>query len=180
MRPALFAVVVCVAALAGSVHAQHPPEDVEAPGEASEHAHAVAAARAMLQDDVSWIAARTGWRIVSVPAIETRTDRELSMMFFGIAEQPDGMTPLALYGREVHILYISDRLTFDNLIDRSILLHELVHHMQVLDNVRSGCREAEEAQAYKLQVDWLVEHGVADPYALLGIAKSDIDGLVCP
>ena len=52
--------------------------------------------------------------------------------------------------------------------------------MQVVNDVRTGCREAEEAQAYKLQVDWLVEHGVADPYALLGIAKSDIDGLACP
>jgi hypothetical protein len=159
--------------------ADGPPVDVSS--EAPEHKPSeVLAARRLAQGDVEWIAGKTGWRTVSVPALETRTARELAIMFFGAAEGFEGMTPLALYGREVRILYLSNRLTFDNLIDQSILLHELVHHMQVINAAPIECREAQEALAYRLQVVWLREHGVADPYALLGIAQSDIDGLTCP
>jgi hypothetical protein len=166
-----------------SVCAQPAPDDVQLdlPIEAPEHNPSeVLAARRLAAGDVAWIAGKTGWRVVSVPALETRNARDLAIMFFGAAEGFETMAPLALYGREVHILYLSNRLTFDNLIDRSILLHELVHHMQVVNAAPLECREAQEAQAYKLQVAWLREQGVVDPYGLLGIAQSDIDGLVCP
>ena len=172
------AVLVIVSAAAMAVDAQPLPPDIEAP-EHVDRSGALATARRMAEGDVAWIAAKTGWRIVSVPEIKTRTDRELSVMFFGVAEGFDGVTPLALYGREVHVLYVSDRLTFDNLIDQSILMHELVHHMQVVNAVQAGCREAEEAQAYRLQVLWLTDHGVKSPYTLLGIAPSEIESLVC-
>lgn len=178
-RPALrLAALVIVAASTIAVDAQPMPPDVEVP-EHVDRAGTLAKARRMAQGDVAWIAAKTGWRTVSVPEIKTRTDRELSVMFFGVAEGFDGVTPLALYGREVHVLYVSDRLTFDNLIDQSILMHELVHHMQIVNAVQAGCREAEEAQAYRLQVLWLTDHGVKAPYTLLGIAPSEIESLVC-
>jgi hypothetical protein len=167
-----------------AVHAQlilsNKAVDGPAEGAGRNNGDTAAAARRLAQDDVAWIARKTGWRNVSVPRIETKSGRELSIMFFGAAEGIDGLTPLALYGRETHVLFLSDRLVFDNLVDQSILLHELVHHMQVVNTVPSACREAAEGQAYRLQVMWLAEHGVADPYALLGISQYEVESLTCP
>jgi hypothetical protein len=52
--------------------------------------------------------------------------------------------------------------------DRSILLHELVHHVQRFNKVTPPCPAALERQAYDLQARWLREQGVADPYGLMG------------
>ena len=45
----------------------------------------------------------------------------------------------------------------------SILLREMVHHMQAINNVEFGCREGAEARGYELQAQWLRENGMADP-----------------
>lgn len=136
--------------------------------------------QAMAEAEVRWIAGKTGWKTASVPRIEVRTTRDLAIMFFGNAEGYEGVRPLALYARDQHILFLADALALDNLLDQSILLHELVHHMQVGNNVEFDCREETERQAYRLQVEWLREHGVAQPYAFVGVSQSQIDGLTCP
>lgn len=138
------------------------------------------ARQALAEADVRWIAGKTGWKAASVPRIEVRTTRDLAIMFFGNAEGYEGVRPLALYARDQHILFLADELALDNLLDRSILLHELVHHMQVANNVEFDCREETERQAYRLQAEWLREHGVTQPYAFIGIPEARIDGLFCP
>lgn|SRR5690242_6172105 len=134
----------------------------------------------LAEAELKWIAAKTGWRQISVPEIRTKTSAELSTMFFGDPEGIDGIRPLALYARDEHILYISDALKFDNLADRSILLHELVHHLQVANGAQSTCREAAEAQAYGLQIQWLREQGIENPVKLLGLSEIDLMSLGCP
>ena len=136
--------------------------------------------QAMAEADVRWIAGKTGWKTASAPRIELRTTRDLAIMFFGNADGFEGVRPLALYARDQHILFLADELALDNLLDQSILLHELVHHMQISNNVEFHCREETERQAYRLQIDWLREHGIAQPYAFVGITQSQIDSLVCP
>jgi hypothetical protein len=143
-------------------------------------ANAIDARQAMVAADVQWIAGKTGWKPVSVPRIEARSSRELAAMFFGDAEGYEGVRPLALYARNEHILFLADELALDNLLDQSILLHELVHHMQVSNNIAFDCREEAERQAYQLQAQWLREHGVAQPYAFIGIPEAQIEGLSCP
>jgi len=141
---------------------------------------ALDARQAMADADVHWIAGKTGWTTISVPRIETRSTRDLALMFFGSAEGYEGVRPLALYARDQHILFLADELSLENLLDQSILLHELVHHMQVGNNAEFDCREETERQAYRLQVEWLREHMVAQPYAFLGIPEAQIEGLTCP
>ena len=51
----------------------------------------------------------------------------------------------------------------DGLIDRSILLHELIHDVQ-LHNRDWDCLGAPEWEAYRLQDLWLQEHGVILPF----------------
>jgi len=145
------------------------------------HAKSGAEERNVLAEaELKWIAAKTGWRQISVPEIRIKSSAELSTMFFGYPEGIDGIRPLALYSRDEHILYISDGLKFDNLADRSILLHELVHHLQVANAAQSTCREASEAQAYGLQIQWLREQGIENPIKLLGLSEMDLMSLGCP
>lgn len=173
-RSGLFVLVMtailmaAVSALGGQVAAVDQPQP------------AVDARQNMAEADVRWIVSKTGWKTASVPRIEVRTSRDLAAMFFGNAEGYEGVRPLALYARDQHILFLSDQLALDNLLDQSILLHELVHHLQVSNTVEFDCREETEQQAYRLQVEWLREHGVAQPYAFIGIPEAQIDGLTCP
>jgi hypothetical protein len=55
----------------------------------------------------------------------------------------------------------------NDLRQKSTLLHELVHHVQRSNNVELPCVAAYERQAYDLQVKWLREQGVDDPYDLI-------------
>ena len=51
--------------------------------------------------------------------------------------------------------------------DQSELLHELVHHFQNLHKLKYGCGAEREKLAYELQIAWLREKGVRDPYEFL-------------
>ena len=56
----------------------------------------------------------------------------------------------------------------DDIRDRSVLLHELIHHVQ-LGNRDYACIEAPEWEAYKLQEAYLDEHGIASGFDWLQI-----------
>jgi hypothetical protein len=68
-----------------------------------------------------------------------------------------------------------------NILDQSILVHELVHHLQVVNHIQLECWGRYEAQAYELQIRWLRTQGIEDPYRLLRATKTAIDSLAeCP
>ena len=75
----------------------------------------------------------------------------------------------SLYSETDHTVYLPDSWRADNLRDRSILLHELVHHLQYLNKVKADCPSEYEWQAIDLQLKWLGEQGVDDPLDLLGL-----------
>ena len=81
----------------------------------------------------------------------------------------DGLQVEALYSERDHSIYLSDGWKADNLRRSSILLHELVHHLQYLNHVKVTCESEYELQAYKLQLAWLGEQGVKDPLDYMGI-----------
>ena len=47
----------------------------------------------------------------------------------------------------------------ESLIAQSYLVHELVHHAQLLSRKPYPCHAAKEREAYMLQNQWLAEHG---------------------
>ena len=47
----------------------------------------------------------------------------------------------------------------DSVRSQSYVLHELVHHAQLLSGKHYACRAAKEREAYELQNRWLAEHG---------------------
>jgi hypothetical protein len=75
---------------------------------------------------------------------------------------------LAFYVHATATIYLPDTWRPGGLRDQSLLLHELVHHVQRSNKVVPPCPAALERQAYELHATWLREHGVAEPYELIG------------
>jgi hypothetical protein len=97
-------------------------------------------------------------------------DRPLAGLVFAFAGDPvdhegetvDLMSEMrGLYNAAEAVIYLARPWSAASVRDRSVLLHELVHHRQVAAR-HWYCPQAMEWDAYRLQEDWLTEHGV-DP-----------------
>lgn len=82
--------------------------------------------------------------------------------------------PRALYGLSTHILYLPIQWSPSDIGDQSILLHELVHHLQSINETPVSCPAQYNGLAYQVQIAWLIEQGVSAPYEFLGINPTDI------
>jgi hypothetical protein len=116
---------------------------------------------------IAWIVAKTGWTVHEAPLIRFIPEAELVKMFTGGKETDFHIH--ALYADKEHSIYLPDGWRADDLYDRSALLHELVHHLQNLNNVKAACSSEYELQAFELQAAWLREQGVEDPLNFMGI-----------
>ncbi len=116
---------------------------------------------------VDWIVAKTGWAVHEAPLIRFVPYAELVKKFTG--GKPTDFHVEAIYSDQDHSIYLPDGWRAEDLRARSVLLHELVHHLQYLNHVKATCESEYELQAFKLQVAWLDEHGVDDPLGLLDI-----------
>ena len=128
-----------------------------------------------------WISAETGWPIPEHPSFLYLTNHELRAYAYGCDDDPIPeaskdicaarkdwdiddwekiKAPLALYNHREQIVVLNKTFNIDSIHDQSVLLHELVHHMQNhigvnLDTV--GCKGDLEKEAYELQNKWLKE-----------------------
>lgn len=66
---------------------------------------------------------------------------------------------LAAYDRQERHIFLTHPWSPLNLFDQSVLLHELIHDVQLQNRVWA-CPGAPEREAYLLQDKWLVEHGL--------------------
>jgi hypothetical protein len=117
---------------------------------------------------IAWIVEKTGWTAREAPPIRFVPYTELVNLFSG-GKGTDYHVE-SVYSEVDHTIYLPDGWRPDDRHDRSVLLHELVHHLQYLNNVKATCASEYELQALKLQVAWLIEQGVDDPLGLLGIS----------
>ena len=106
-----------------------------------------------------WINAHTGLPLLTeVPRIEQRTSTELFVMMYKDDKDADKYDIMAVTAYDT--IYL--RNTFDerDILDLSILVHELVHVMQNLSDVEYACIIENEQEAYELQSKWLAQNGV--------------------
>jgi|SRR5215469_6470672 len=129
---------------------------------------------------INWIVQQTGWPAANVPPIKITSFahlRELS----GLSSEAEWIRPAAFYSKGEHAIYLAENWNKNDLVDQSILVHELVHHLQIEDNIQFECLGRYEAQAYDLQIQWLRTQGVKDPHKLLHASKTSIETLAeCP
>jgi hypothetical protein len=137
-------------------------------------------ARISSETYMSWIIQQTGWPAADIPSIKTTSFahlRELS----GLSSDAEWIRPAAFYSKSEHLIYLADSWNKDDLVDQSILVHELVHHLQIEDHIQFACWGRYEAQAYELQIQWLRTQAVQDPHNLLRASKASIQSLgECP
>jgi len=123
---------------------------------------------------IAWIVAKTGWVVQEPPPIRFVPQTQLDEMYCSGNSSSNDIHPCALYSNKSHMIYLPEKWNSNDLHDRSALLHELVHHLQALNNVKATCLAAFEPQAFDLQFEWLREQGIQDPYNFLGINRLTI------
>jgi hypothetical protein len=121
---------------------------------------------------LAWIAVQLGVQPPVAPQIEFASPQQMAQLAYGSCQPTLPVT--ALYDRKTHTVYLDKGWQPDDLRNQSILLHELVHHVQESHQFPYPCMAAREGAAYSLQVKWLREHGVADPFSLLNINEITI------
>jgi hypothetical protein len=62
---------------------------------------------------------------------------------------------IAIYEDATQTIYLSDRWEGSSLADQSVLVHEMVHHLQYQAGIRYACGGARERPAYLAQKKWL-------------------------
>jgi len=83
-------------------------------------------------------------------------------------------TTVALYDDTGKIIYLPEAWIGSTPVELSVLVHEMVHHLQNLAGIKFACLEARETLAYAAQQDWLALFGhdffadfETDPFTLL-------------
>lgn len=106
---------------------------------------------------MQWVAARTGVSISSLPRVVI--SRAEMVARIGNPMRNSAMARALYVPGEVVI----DDEFWDNDDTRTIsfLVHELVHHAQYVSKRPYPCANAKEWEAYRLQNQWLAEHGLA-------------------
>ena len=131
---------------------------------------------------MNWIVRQTGWATADIPPIKITSLAHMSEMLLGPSSGLEGIIqPKALYSKNERLIYLAESWNKNDLLDQSIFVHELVHHLQVENHIQFECWGRYEAQAYELQIQWLRAQGVKDPYNLLHASRTAIESLaVCP
>jgi len=115
-----------------------------------------------------WIGANSTLPVegVPLPEIEFLSSEELHNLY--TVEDACDTNYRALYDMNHTIIYLLDDWDESNLIDRSFLLHELVHHVQKEEGYEF--RVMREEESYLLQFSYLEESATDDSDEMLRIS----------
>lgn len=91
--------------------------------------------------------------LVSVP------DVDLVAMRYGPGSTVAPGTVVAVYDDVARIIYLSEGWTGRTPAELSVLVHEMVHHLQKAGDMRFACPSEREAVAYHAQEAWLGQFG---------------------
>jgi hypothetical protein len=123
---------------------------------------------------IAWIVAATVLAAPEPPRIEFVPKQELVERAFEANHGEVRLRVDALYDRDQEVVYLPEHWDGNDIGQVGALLHELVHHVQKFNKVKGECPAANERLAYDLQLAWLRERGVQDPYTLLKIDEFTI------
>ncbi len=103
--------------------------------------------------------------------VQTAMNVDMSSLPIATASGKQLKTSLGLKGvnqARAMAAYLPGRIILNNvawdpgsLHSQSYLVHELVHHAQLISGRHYECDDAKEREAYTLQNKWLVEHGAS-------------------
>lgn len=131
---------------------------------------------------LAWITLNAGLKAPEPPKILFLPKAGMNELYYGKSVVKDSTFDLkAFYDREGRTIYLPHGWNSADLLDNSILLHELVHHWQRMNGLKLSCPAEFERQAIELQSKWLLEQGIANPYQALGLDAFSVRILLaCP
>jgi len=88
-------------------------------------------------------------------AFTAAQQRELLSQQSASASQAGRREAVAVYDDESNTIFLLDTWKGDTPADLSVLIHEMVHHLQARGHIRYECGGAREAPAYAAQEKWL-------------------------
>tara|TARA_R110001592_G_scaffold38930_2_gene128199 strand:- start:552 stop:1067 length:516 start_codon:yes stop_codon:yes gene_type:complete len=123
-----------------------------------------------------WIHTTTGYSIPEIPHIKYLETMDLRAYAYGCNQIPipngneelcaarkdwdlDRTNPIALYDHIQKTIILNKKFDIQTIHDKSVLFHELVHHLQYENDIDSTveCKGELEKEAYTLQDEWLKE-----------------------
>jgi hypothetical protein len=120
---------------------------------------------ALFNELIAWIAINTSYNLASLyhdpPTISFCQVGEI--IDYEHSDLLVDAALLAAFDRTERHIYLTHPWSPVNLFDQSVLLHELIHDLQ-LQNRDWDCPGAPEREAYLLQDKWLFEHGIMHPF----------------
>jgi len=173
-----FVLVAVVASLtlttSPRVHCEYALERSASTGSRSVllHSDAVQPPEELLNDIVAWLSSNFDLpAIKDRPAIEFISRMELaklrardlasSQSFIGNDGQVAQREVVALYDNNTSTILLPDDWGGASPTDQSVLVHEMVHHLQNLGKLKFECPRAREKTAYLAQAKWLERFGLS-------------------
>lgn len=89
------------------------------------------------------------------PSVRFESPAMLTNIRYGSAEAAAGTHVVALYDGRTETIVLTEGWDSSDPADVSVLVHELVHHLQEQDRRRYPCAAAREKLAYEAQARWL-------------------------
>lgn len=156
LRRFTFGAALLVMLAGGPAHSQ---QTMEAMGEAAGN-------KVLLVTIAHWLSANFDLPLVLEPR---RLERVTSARLASLSQDV-----VAFYGDSEGTIYLPEHWTGETPAEFSILVHEMVHHIQHVGGLTYACREAREKAAFAAQDKWLQLFGSdlasafgIDPFTLL-------------
>ena len=110
----------------------------------------------LLNAIVTWLAANFELpAIYNHPRIAFAPPQQIASLRYGTADASGGRHVIGVYVDRSQTIYLPRGWTGRTPAELSVLVHELVHHLQNLDKRDYDCPEAREKLAYDAQEKWL-------------------------
>jgi hypothetical protein len=128
----------------------------------------------LLRAIVGWLSSNYGFEPIDAPPAvafatraamaairhrDLRDNRSTSQAAIDHGGSPHASTVVAIYDDVARTIYLPETWTGSTPTELSILVHEMVHHLQNLAGMTFACHEERERLAYAAQRDWLTLFG---------------------
>jgi hypothetical protein len=111
---------------------------------------------ALLTTIVTWLSINFGLpAIYDHPTITLLPATQIAEVRYGTVNSIDSREVVAIYNDEKHEIFLADSWAGKSPADLSVLVHEMVHHLQNVGGLKYECPESREKLAYDAQNAWL-------------------------